>query len=136
MGSESEEETSSDKEQLCLSSYSSEEEEASREGTKVLSLRRLASKAMGQCFLNGRAEAYRQLKGLPCPAQLIHRVLRYVPLSESEWLDFARHERATISPTWNPEGSPLQRRVEFYERRYGKNDFSSEWDFVWRSKSE
>ena len=111
--------------------YSSTEEEASMEGFKVLSLQRMAARAIGIRFLFGRANAFYNMLAMPLPRLLIGKVLRYVLLSKAEWNDFMRQEFGTLSPKWDPWGSPLKRRVAFYEQRYGKDAFYSvRWDFL------
>ena len=114
-------------------SSSSEEEEASVEGSKVLSLQRWASRTVGLCFTSGRKSALESMKTLGIPKRLTRCILRYVILSRSEWEAFVVREQTTMNPSWCPEGSPLQRRVAFYERRYGKDTRSKRWDFVWRN---
>ena len=102
------------------SPYSSNESSESEEGTKVLSLKRLAAKTAGRCFSRGRFDAHYHLQRMSFPKCLIPRVLRYVVFENWEWYAFSEEQR--FEPTMDPWGSPLRRRVKFYRKLFGRID--------------
>jgi hypothetical protein len=81
---------------------------------EVWPLQRLAAKAVGSCFKNGRHDGIKHLRRMHFPRRLILRVTRFIELDCCEWLRYMEIKWA--------HPNRIIPRAKYYTKLYGPGD--------------